>query len=227
EETTGGTTGGELCDPPSDVAFEFQLVPGPEDFVDVEYDWLCTVQEVAPYKDGGTGVTMSCTDGDETVSPDPTLVIDAKPATDLVAFSKGMAVRMVYGQAVPWWTERWVRVESVGSGDLLIAGTSGSGLAPSEIVDLFAPFNVEVMEGVCAPQEDFCGTIERLEVDFIEPQGDPPIAYPVLDGTFEVIAGDPGISTWVVTAQGFVGEIQCTDTPSHWYSIGMVFDGNE
>ena len=78
---------------------------------------------------------------------------------------------------------------------------------------------------MCAPEEGGCGTEERLRVSF-QRDGDP-TTYEVLDDTFTIIDGDPGISVWVDRASAYVGEPDCTDTPLQWFSYGMVFDGQE
>lgn len=221
--TSEGTTGGELCDPEEGVSFAFQLLPESEDFKDFEVDYLCTVVDVSPSKGGGVAMEMSCTDGDELVAPNPILEVKAEPATELVAFAKGMDVRLVYGEVHPWWTERWVRIEALGSGDLLLAGVNGSSLSPNDKTDVFAPYAVDFVDGVCAAMDVGCGEQQRLQMNFMGEGGE----WQLLDDSFDIIAGDPGLSTWIDEATAYVGMIDCSDTPQRWFTLGMVFDGQE
>ncbi len=221
--TTDPTTGGEACAPEEEVSFHFQLLPEKQDFKDFEVDYLCSVEAVSPSMEGGVALEMSCTDGDEIVEPNPILEVSAEPATELVAFAKGAEIRLIYGEVHPWWTERWVRIEALGSGDLLLAGVTGSSLKPNDKTDVFAPYAVDYVDGVCAPGESGCGVQQRLRID-VEGEGG---EWSLLDSSFDIIAGDPGLSTWIDDATAFVGRIQCSDTPQRWFSLGMIFDGQE
>lgn len=223
--TTEGTTGGEFCEPAGDVSFQFKLLPEWQNQQDYEVDYLCEVVSVGPVEDS-IALEMSCTDGDEVVLPNPVLMVDAKPATELWGFSPGMKVRLIYGETHPWWTERWVRIELLGNGDLILAGVSGSALSPNNKTEVFAPFEVLSKEGACAPHDSECGEKERLGVSFLL-GGGMEGGWSFTDGTFDIINGDPGMSTWVDHAQRFVGAINCTDIPETWFSIGMIADGQE
>lgn len=223
--TTDGTTGGELCDAGEGVSFAFQLMPENQNMIDFEVDWMCEVVEVTAAGESGVNLEMACTDGDEKVAPNPVLFVDAQPVTELVAFTPGLQLRMIYGEVYPWWTERWVRLETLGNGDLMLAGVYGSSLNVSDQNQVFAPYTTAYVDGVCAPEEGGCGTEERLRLTFTR-GGDAPV-YELLDDTFDIIDGDPGVSTWIDSATAYVGQPDCTDTPQRWFSYGMVFDGQE
>ncbi|HGG58240.1 MAG TPA: hypothetical protein ENK31_10630 [Nannocystis exedens] len=223
--TTEGTTGGELCKTEENVSFQFQLLPELLDQQDFEVDYLCEVVWVGPVEDS-IALEMSCTDGDEVVLPNPVLMVHAEPATELWGFSPGMQIRLIYGELHPWWTERWVRIELLGNGDLMLAGVSGSALSPNNQTEVFAPFEVTSKGGICAPFDSECGELERLSVAFLL-GGGMEGGWWLTDDTFDIIDGDPGMSTWVDHAQRFVGDILCTDTSEMWFSIGMIADGQE
>ena len=219
--TSEGTTAGDACPPAEDVFFEFEWLTGPE-LGPGELLWVCKVIGVFDGKDGGSVIEMSCTEDDVAVEPAPSLLIDASPAPSLANFTVGAGVRIVHGREMPWWIERWIRVESLGSGDLLLAGISGSSLALGG-GDVLAPVAIEVIDEECTPFVNGCGTSERLRLD-VAADG---VVSTVHDRSFRVIGGEPGYSLWVDQATRFVGEIQCTDTPERWYSLGVIFDGLE
>ena len=220
--TSAGTTGEDACPPADDVHFEFGWLSGPE-LMPGEHEWVCKVLGVFDGKEGGSVIELSCTEGEMPVEPAPSLVIDASPAPSLVNFTAGAGVRVIHGHVMPWWIEKWIRVESLMSGDLLLAGVSGSSLAPGGGGDLFAPASIEVIDGECAPFANGCGVVERLRLD-VDAEG---VLSTVHDRSFHAIGGDPGYSLWVDQATSFIGEIECTDTPQRWFSIGMIFDGQE
>jgi hypothetical protein len=228
-ETSGTTdtttTGGGLCDAGEGVGFNFVLFPENDDMIDFEVDWMCDVVSVEAGGESGMNLEMACSDGDEKVDPNPILFVDAQPVTELAAFTPGLQLRMIYGEVYPWWSERWVRLETLGDGALMLAGVNGSSLNISDQHQVFAPYTTAYVDGVCAPEDEGCGTRERLRLTF-KRDGDAP-TYELLDDTFDVIDGDPGMSTWVDHATAYVGEPDCTDTPQRWFSYGMVFDGQE
>ncbi|MEZ4451580.1 MAG: hypothetical protein R3B09_19065 [Nannocystaceae bacterium] len=217
------TTGGERCGPGEGVDFDFALDPPIDEFNDLEFTYLCDIVGVTA-KDGTVTVETACTDGDETVEPSPSVIVTATPATALAGIAPGMTVNLTYGQFVPWWTERWIRIESVPGGELLLAAAVGSSLGSQAGIELYAPAVVNSNAGLCAPEEDFCGMSERLGVAIAA--GGEPTAV-VVDDHFAIVGGDPGLSAWVARASAYVGDIECTDTPSHWYVFALALDGME
>ena len=191
---------------------------------DFEVDYLCEVVSVGLVEDS-IALEMSCTDGDEVVLPNPVLMVKAVPDTELFGFSPGMQIRLIYGEVHPWWTERWVRIELLINGQLMLAGVSGSALSPNNKTEVFAPFEVTSKGGVCAPFDSDCGDKEQLSLGFS--LGDMEGSWWLTEGTFDIIGGDLGMSTWIDYAQRFVGDMNCRDIPEVWFSIGMIADSDQ
>jgi len=223
EGTTEGTTGVmDVCAPGEDAKFKFELQPAPE-FKDLTVEWICKALDVTGGEDGALLIAMSCTQDDVAVEPPPMLVITTSPATELAGIKQGSALRVFYYQAAPWWLERWIRVEDLLSGELLLAGIDGPTFEPSPKVEVAAPVALSVIDGACTPIEGDCGAFERLQVDAMA-EG---VMSAHLDGTFAIAGGDPGYSVWVERAARLVGEAKCSDLPERWYSVGVIADGQE
>lgn len=222
--TTAGTTGVEdVCAPSEDVQFQFKLLPEP-DYKPLELEWICKVLAIVDGDGGERSLEMSCDDLENVaIIPPPTLVITASPATELAQIKPGAALRVFYYQATPWWIERWLRVEDLLSGELLLAAIDGVQIDPNEMVKLTAPVELSAADGTCTPLKEDCGMVERLVLDGMA-EG---VMSAHLDGSFVIAGGDPGYSVWVEGAARFVGDIECTDTPERWYSLGVVADGQE
>lgn len=220
--STSGTTGGDACPAAEDAYFEFALLPEP-DFGDLAYEWECKILAIQDALESGKEFVLSCSSGGVEVDPAPTLWIDASPAPAYANLIEGMGIRVIYGQYVPWWTEKWLRVEDLEGGQLLVAAVSGSSLAPDPNVDVFAPIQVGAHEGVCAVMEEGCGMVERLELSFAVDGAEDAL----VDSSFGIVGGVPGYSAWASRATHYVGDILCTDTPDSWFSVGVIADGQE
>ena len=222
EGSTSGTTGGDACPAADDSYFEFALLPEP-DFGDLAYEWECKILAITDAMESGKEFALSCSSGGVEVDPAPSLWIDASPAPAYANLIEGMGIRLIYGQYMPWWTEKWLRVEDLEGGQLLVAAVSGSSLAPDPNVDVFAPIQVGANEGVCGVLDGDCGMVERLELDFAVDG----VEDALVDSSFGIVGGVPGYSAWVSRATHYVGDILCTDTPDSWFSVGVIADGQE
>jgi hypothetical protein len=134
----------------------------------------------------------------------------------------GEPVSLEYVQDPIWWVNRWFALRAAGLQPwLLAAGVDGSALdPPGTTIDAFlAQPTLAATAASCEPEDGECGEQERLalELGFDE------------DST-QVIGPGTGyagsLSSYrmaVERATRYVGQIQCSDTPSDWYDLVLTF----
>jgi len=184
--------------------------------IDADYKWTCEVL-LQDHNEDSFFLSLMCSDGDESTEA----TLDVSVGTGLTGLSFPEQINMHYLQFSPWWTEEWLRLESM-SGDLLFAAGYGSSIAPFELEPsgLYAPFSINTSESECTTFEGFCGERARFLVNFSEGEGSWDLIAPSSTST------DAGHQIWLRDASKYVGQPSCTDTPSQWFSMGIMAEPN-
>lgn len=208
DSTSDASTGDDLdCSLADPAGFKFELDPAPDDFMDLVFEWDCEVLDAITTADGAT-IGLDCTADGMKVDPPPRVILTASPPPPTIALAPGQLVHVRYEQAVPWWTERALRIDD---GDtILLAGVSGSGL-----VDAFAGVGLAPLDPVCPAQDDGCGLVdhEGLHVTVGDASGD------VHSRNFTAF-GAYGV--WAPELTHYVDGPLCTDTPDSWRSLDLL-----
>lgn len=209
---------GSICDPQPEIDSSAAAwsIDDNQAFQAALTDVQCVV---ADFQDDGTTMTIELHCDEEELAAH-TIVVPSNPITPL-NLGIDNSVRLSYTAETPMWTDDWFAIRRV-EGGLIIGGSSASGLVPS--ADFFAPLAMNVRDDVCAQEclIDECGPRARHAID-VTVDGEETTVY---DRTVGIV-GDPTQYTVVVgTASGFVGPVECTDTPEAWYQV-IVYDSSE
>lgn len=217
--TQGGTETGEAdCEDPQDVTATFTVSP------DETLSETCTVLGVSG--DAAQSViTLACS------GMAVTLTVETTPPSRMPSVAVDQLVRLEHVVEPIFWNNRWFALFTAGgeSDSLLVGGVSSSVLdPPGTTLDAFfgrgsfAAPTVTAVDGLCTPvDDDFCGPLERLALDFTLVDFG---ATRVLDhgtGFVDVLAF--GWAYTVEHAMRYPGPLECDDAPEAWLDFVMVW----
>lgn len=218
-DTLDGTETGEAaCDDPQDVTATFTVSP------DETLSETCTVLGVSG--DAGQSViTLLCS------GMAVTLTVETTPPSRMPSVAVDQLVRLEHVVEPIFWNNRWFALFTAGgeSDSLLAGGVSSSVLdPPATTLDAFfgggsfAAPTVTEADGLCTPvDDDFCGPLERIALDFsLDDLG----TTRVLDhgtGLVDVLAF--GWAYTVEHAMRYPGPLECDDAPEAWLDFVMVW----
>ncbi|HWB75874.1 MAG TPA: hypothetical protein VG755_12990 [Nannocystaceae bacterium] len=211
---------GSICDPQPEIpgsAAAWSIDSG-KTFQAALTDVQCVV---ADFQDDGTAMTIELHCDEEELAAH-TIVVPSNPITPL-NLGIDSSVRLSYYADTPMWTNDWFAIHRVGGG-LIIGGSSGDSVLPPDNALIFGSIGLAVRTDVCAQEclIDECGPRARHAID-VTVDGD---EATVFDRTVGIV-GDPTQYTVVVgAAAGFVGPVECVDTPDAWYQV-IVYDSSE
>jgi hypothetical protein len=173
----------------------------------------CRVEAVSEEDEGSYVVEMSCAvpGGLE----GHTLHMQAHPRMWLF-LETGARVRLHYVADPIWWVNRWFSLRYDGGG-LIAAGVDAEYLYPDGDPAWYDPLRVSLVEGLCPPGDDWCGSIERqgLAVTL----GDTgTILY---DRSYATIGLLETVQLYVGETHSYV-EMMCDDVPMTWVSALFV-----
>ena len=215
--TDGTETGEAACPPPEDVAVTFSVSP------DETFSATCTVASV-------TGDETTTTIGLDCDGTEATLVVTITPPSAGPHVFEGELVQLDHVVDQIFWTNRWVALRSAGgeSDQLLLGAVDGSTLdPPGTTLDAFlgggsygSP-TVAVADGLCMPEDDSCGPLERLALDFTLARLGTRRAFDHGTAFVDVLAF--GFAYTVEQATQYPSEQTCDDNPPAWFDLAMIW----
>lgn len=218
----GTETGEAACEDEQDVTATFTVSP------DEALSETCTVSETG----GDPGQSVITLDCSGTVV---TLTLATTPASATPSVAVDQLVHLEHVVDPIFWTNRWFSLRTAGgeSDSLLAGGVEGSVLDPPGTTlaaffggGSYAAPTVTAVDGLCMPvDDDFCGPLERIALDFTLTDFG---ATRVLDhgtGFVDVLAF--GWAYTVEQATRYPGPVNCDDVPEAWFDFVMVWFPSE
>ncbi|MBW2264079.1 MAG: hypothetical protein JRG91_19115 [Deltaproteobacteria bacterium] len=198
--------GTETCPPAGDGVWLTWSLDGLEYDEGREIDIPCTVTSVAGEDVGHTIIDMTCGTGGRMERHVIEIFSNPHPWIEHIT---GTEVMLNY-VSTPWeWQDRWFSLRYYG-GEIIIAGTTASALAPPgrTVDEWYYPLSVQFVTGLC-PQVDLeCGLSERAALD-VEFWDDRKLVF---DSTSTILGGVAAASVTVDTAW-FYETMECMDFP--------------
>jgi hypothetical protein len=206
---------GEECPPAGDGVWLTWSLDGAEYDEGRTIDIPCTVTSVAGEDVGHTIIDLTCGTGGRMERHVIEMFSNPHPWLEHLT---GVEVMLNY-VSTPWeWQDRWLSLRWFG-GDLIIALTSASSLAPPDLTadEWYYPLSVHFVTGLCPLEDGECGMHERAALD-VEFWDDREVVF---DGGSAILGGVAAAQVTVETAWSYE-TMECMDFPYTYVNAMFV-----